>query len=159
MTCFSVRNFWETNSRPRGFFYVSAYFRRPGVGSKYGDPSHNALLRRGFRFCPLSDRWCPSRGYVELLRSDHPFRDFLDLCSRRSLYRDDNRRIVSSGDPIRRNPLTQHIQYGTKRTELEMATLGCIDLLGSMLGLALLHCPGDIRPGPAPVEGEGASKG
>lgn len=72
------------------------------MGSQYGNPSHNALLWRGLWFCPLGDGWCPSRRYVELLRPDHPFSDLLDLCSRRPVYRDCSRRIVSSHSPIKR---------------------------------------------------------
>ena len=51
----------------------------------------------------------------------------------------------------------QSLQYGTERSELEMANLGCDNLLRSMLALALLRHSGDLWAGSAPVEGKAAS--
>ena len=65
---------------------------------------------------------------------------------------------MSSYDPVEKHPLIQHIQYGAKWTQLEMAASGRNDLFRSLLPLDLLHRSGDLWTGSAPMEGKGASK-
>jgi len=107
--CCSVRTAWATSSHLCGILHISAHVHRPSVGSQYGDTPHNALLRRGLRFCPRGDGWWHSRRYVGCFRSDHSFRDFLDLCSHWPMSRDDSWWTVSSRNQIKGSHSPQRI--------------------------------------------------